>query len=71
MADLPKAPIKRIIKEVDDLMISEDGLNLFIEETAEFIKKLTEKSFESAKSNKRKTIKPEDVAAGKKALFSE
>ena len=71
MTDLPKAPIKRIIKDVDDLMISEDALNQFIDETALFIKRLTQESFKSAKSNKRKTIKPEDVAAGIKALTSE
>ncbi|WP_054835947.1 histone-like protein [Methanobrevibacter arboriphilus] len=58
MTDLPKATVKRMIKEVnDELLISNDGLNQIIEETTEFIKKLTEESFKSAKSNKRKTIK--------------
>ncbi|WP_225369537.1 histone-like protein [Methanobrevibacter arboriphilus] len=40
MTDLPKATVKRMIKEVnDELLISNDGLTQIIEETTEFIKK--------------------------------
>ncbi|KZX11250.1 histone family protein [Methanobrevibacter filiformis] len=58
---LPKAPVKRIMKEVDDMMISEDALNKVIEETTNYIKKLTAESFKNAQIAKRKTIKPDDI----------
>ena len=70
MTDLPKATVKRMIKEVnDELLISNDGLNQIIEETTEVIKKLTEESFKSAKSNKRKTIKTKDITNAKKHFY--
>ena len=58
---LPKATIKRIMKEVDDMLISEDALNQVVVETTTFIKRLTEESLKNAKESKRKTIKPDDV----------
>ena len=59
---LPKATIKRIMKEVDDMLISEDALNQVVVETTTFIKRLTEESLKNAKESKRKTIKPDDVS---------
>ena len=61
MADIPKAPIARIIKDTGAERVSEDAKVELAEALEEIARNIAIKANEAAKLTKRKTIKAEDI----------
>ena len=61
MADIPKAPIARIIKDTGAERVSEDAKVELAEALEEIARNIAIKANEEAKLAKRKTIKAEDI----------
>ena len=61
MADIPKAPIARIIKDTGAERVSEDAKVELAESLEEIARKIAIKANEAARLAKRKTIKAEDI----------
>ena len=61
MAEIPKAPIARIMKDAGADRISEDAKVELAESLEEIARKIAIKANEAAKLAKRKTIKAEDI----------
>ena len=61
MAQIPKAPIARIIKDTGAERVSEDAKVELAESLEEIARDIAIKANEAAKLAKRKTIKAEDI----------
>ena len=61
MADIPKAPIARIIKDTGAERVSEDAKVELAEALEEIARNIAIKANEAAKLAKLKTIKAEDI----------
>ncbi len=61
MAQIPKAPIARIIKDTGAERVSEDAKVELAESLEEIAREIAIKANEAAKLAKRKTIKAEDI----------
>ena len=61
MADIPKAPIARIIKDTGAERVSEDAKVELAEALEEIARNIAIKANEAARLAKRKTIKAEDI----------
>ena len=61
MAEIPKAPIARIIKDTGAERVSEDAKAELAEALEEIARKIAIKANGAAKLAKRKTIKAEDI----------
>lgn len=61
MADIPKAPIARIMKDAGAERISEDAKTELAESLEEIARTISIKANEAARLAKRKTIKAEDI----------
>ena len=61
MAEIPKAPIARIIKDTGAERVSEDAKVELAESLEEIARKIAIKANEAARLAKRKTIKAEDI----------
>lgn len=62
MSELPKAPIKRIMKENGATRVSEDAATKLAEIAEQFIIEISQEAVKMAKHAGRKTITPEDIA---------
>lgn len=68
---IPKASIKRIMKlDPDSKQLSQDAIMLMAKATELFVDKLAKASHAMAVSNKRKTIKYEDIADARLSVKS-
>ena len=61
MAELPKAPITRIMKDAGAERISEDAKDALVAYLEEVARDVTVKANKAAALAKRKTIKAEDI----------
>ena len=61
MAEIPKAPIARIIKDTGAERVSEDAKAELAEALEEIARNIAIKANEAARLAKRKTIKAEDI----------
>ncbi|WP_407424421.1 histone family protein [Methanobrevibacter sp.] len=61
MAEIPKAPIARIMKDTGVERVSEDAKVELAEALEEIARNISIKANEAAKLAKRKTIKAEDI----------
>ncbi|KZX13141.1 histone family protein [Methanobrevibacter curvatus] len=61
MSELPNAPLQRIFKKAGEAKISGDAKTTYAEAVEEYALELAKKSIAEANSNKRKTVKPEDI----------
>ncbi len=61
MAEIPKAPIARIIKDTGAERVSEDAKVELAEALEEIARNIAIKANEAARLAKRKTIKAEDI----------
>ena len=61
MAEIPKAPIARIMKDTGVERVSEDAKVELAEALEEIARNISIKANEAAKLAKRKTIKVEDI----------
>ena len=68
MAEIPKAPIARIIKDTGAERVSEDAKVELAEALEEVARNIAIKANEAARLAKRKTIKAEDIKLAIKNL---
>ena len=62
MADIPIAPIKRIMKENGATRVSEDAAQKLRDITEQFIKEIASEATKMAKHAGRKTVKASDIS---------
>ena len=67
-AEIPKAPIARIIKDTGAERVSEDAKVELAESLDEIARKIAVKANEAAKLAKRKTVKADDIKFAVKEL---
>jgi len=61
MADIPIAPVKRIMKENGAARVSEDAAQKLRDITEQFIIEISSEATKMAKHAGRKTVTPEDI----------
>lgn len=59
---IPKAPVKRIIKEAGAERVSADAVDALVEFLEDYAEEVSKKAVSYAKYAKRKTVKGEDIA---------
>ena len=59
---IPKAPVKRTIKEAGAERVSADAVDALTEHIEEYMEELSKRAIVYAKYAKRKTVKAEDIA---------
>lgn len=59
---IPKAPVKRIIREAGAERVSADAVDTLVEFLEDYAEEVSEKAVAYAKYAKRKTVKAEDIA---------
>lgn len=69
MAEIPKAPIKRILKAAGAQRVSESAAEVMVYHTERFVKTIAKKSTELARHAKRKTITEKDIEIAVKDLL--
>lgn len=65
MAELPLAPIKRIMKDAGAERVADDGVEAMRDAIEEMVIELAEEANQFATHAGRKTVKKEDVLAAK------
>lgn len=60
--EIPKAPVKKIIKNVGAERVSADAVDALDEYLEDYVEEVSKKAIEYAKYAKRKTVKAEDIA---------
>lgn len=65
MAELPLAPLKRVMKQAGAERVGEDGVEAMRDVIEEEIEELTENAVTFANHAGRKTVKKEDVLAAR------
>jgi histone H3/H4 len=66
MAELPKAVVKRLLTvHGGDMRVSGPALDAAVEAAEAYIARLARAAQQSAESNKRKTMMPEDLSAAR------
>ncbi|RLG37267.1 histone [Methanosarcinales archaeon] len=65
MAELPIAPVTRIIRNAGAERVSEDASTTLVEIIEEYARKVAEEAVSLAKHSGRKTVKKEDIIEAK------
>lgn len=65
MAELPRAPLKRLFQQVGADRVSASALEALAEHLEDYARDLAERSWQLARHAGRKTVKREDVRAAK------
>jgi histone H3/H4 len=69
MAEISSAPVKRLMVEASGGMrIGASALNLAVEATEAYVRRLAESATEHAKADRRKTIQDADIARARAEL---
>ncbi len=67
MAELPKAPVKRILANAGARRVSNDAVDAFVKALEDLTRDLTRDAVKLAKKSGRKTVQKADILAARRA----